>query len=149
MFSSLVVDDEIVSRLKMERYLSHLGPCQAVSSGLEALEAFKEAWANWTPIELMTLDVSMPEMDGAQTLIEIRNLEKEKGVSPKNRVKVLMVTGFSDRDTIMACVQAGCDSYISKPFGSIGLEKKLREFGLISQAGPPHIDDSVCSPPKL
>ena len=105
MFSSLVVDDEIVSRLKMERYLSHHGPCQTVGSGLEALEAFKEAWANWTPIELMTLDVSMPEMDGAQTLIEIRNLEKEKGVSTKNRVKVLMVTGFSDRDTIMACVQ--------------------------------------------
>ena len=130
MFSSLVVDDEVVSRMKMERYLSVFGPCHSARSGAEALEAFMKAWSDWRPFELMTLDVSMPEMDGTQTLFEIRNLESEYGVAPKNRVKVIMVTGHSDRDTIVTCVQAGCDAFITKPVEIDMLHRKLRDIGL-------------------
>ena len=130
MIKSLVVDDEIVSRSKMMKIMSSLGDCVAVDSGRAALKAFREAWENWVPFDLITMDVNMPEMDGTQTLYEIRKMETDKGVSEKLKASILMVTARSDRDTIVTCVQAGCDGYITKPFDLNSIKKKLNEIGL-------------------
>ena len=64
----LVVDDELVSREKMKRIMSSLGECDEVTSGQDALKAFMDASAEQKQYDLITLDISMPEMDGTEVL---------------------------------------------------------------------------------
>lgn len=125
----LVVDDELVSRNKMRKIMESFGECEAVESGDAAVIAFKKAWENWAPFNLITLDIAMPEMDGTEVLYEIRKIEKGKNVPRGKRVKIIMVTSHSDKDSIVTCVQAGCDDYIVKPFGREMVIGKLEKAG--------------------
>lgn len=124
----LVVDDESVSRRKMERILRDFGECVAVASGAEALIAFEDAWDHWKPFGLITLDVAMPGLDGPETLARIRRMELDAGVSAENRAKVIMVTSRSDLNTVLTSIQAGCDDYIIKPFDPETVSRKLMKF---------------------
>lgn len=127
----LVADDEIVSRRKMERIMKNFGECVAVASGVEALAAFKEAWDHWAPFTLITLDISMPEMDGTETLLKLRDMEVSNQVPTENRAKVMMVTARSDISTVVTSIQAGCDDYIVKPFDADTVSKKLTKLCLV------------------
>jgi two-component system chemotaxis response regulator CheY len=125
----LVVDDEMVSREKMKMIMSHFGQCEAVENGADALGKFVEAWNSWSPYDLISLDVQMPEMDGVEVLNRIRALEREKNVPESKRVRVVMVTARSDKDTIMTSIQAGCNDYVVKPFDKAIVAKKLSKLG--------------------
>jgi len=125
---TLVVDDELVSRKKMQKIMVSLGECQAVDSGKTAISAFKKAWECWSPFYLITLDVNMPEMDGTEVLYEIRKIEKEKKVPKEKQVKILMVTSSSDKDTIITCIQAECDDYVVKPFDKKTVIEKIEKI---------------------
>jgi len=126
----LVVDDEPVSRKKMERIVKEAGECVAVASGAEALDAFTDAWNHWSPFGIITLDVSMPGMDGTETLLRIRDLEVANKVPTENRAKVIMVTARADMSTVVTAIQAGCDDYIVKPFDHETVHEKLAKFGV-------------------
>ena len=76
----LVVDDELVSREKMKHIMSSLGECDEAASGQDALKAFSEARTDGKQYDLITLDISMPEMDGTEVLGRIRTMEKEEGI---------------------------------------------------------------------
>jgi two-component system chemotaxis response regulator CheY len=121
----LVVDDEPVSRRMLERIMQTFGDCSSVASGGEAIAAFEAAWASWAPFDLITLDVSMPEMDGTETLSQIRQRENAKHVPNDKRVKVVMVTARSDKPTVLTAIQAGCNDYITKPLQRETIAKKL------------------------
>jgi two-component system chemotaxis response regulator CheY len=124
---TLVVDDELVSRRLMQRTMAKFGACEAVESGSKAIAAFKKAWKNWAPFDLMTLDISMPGMDGIEVLLQIR--KREKKIPKEKRIKILMVTAHSDKDSVTICITAGCDDYIVKPFTRKVVIKKVEEFG--------------------
>ena len=126
----LVVDDELVSRKKMQKIMDGFGECYAVESGSAAITAFGKAWENRAPFDLMTLDISMPDMDGTEVLYEVRGIEKEGKVPKENRATILMVTSHSDKPTVITCIQAGCDDYIVKPFDRETIIKKLKKFRL-------------------
>jgi two-component system chemotaxis response regulator CheY len=126
----LVVDDELVSRKKMGKIMESFGGCVSAESGEEALRAMRIALKKGLPFDLITLDISMPDMDGIEVLTEIRNMEKAQGLSKEKMAKVIMVTAQADRSTILACIKAGCDSYILKPFDRSSLAKKMEEIGL-------------------
>ncbi len=126
----LVVDDELVSRKKMEKIMGTFGECVAAESGKAALNAFEAAIEKGEPLDLITLDVSMPHMDGTEVLYEIREIEKQRNIPKGSQSKVIMVTAQSDRDTVITCIQAGCDSYITKPFDRAIIAKKLAELGM-------------------
>ncbi len=125
----LVVDDELVSRKKMQNIMAGFGECESVESGDAAVIAFKKAWEDWSPFDLITLDVAMPGMNGLEVLAQIRKLESEKKVPKQKQVKILMVTSHSDQDTIINSIQAGCDDYIVKPFDLYIIAKKIRTLG--------------------
>jgi two-component system chemotaxis response regulator CheY len=112
----LVVDDEFVSRRKMEQIMKNFGDCVAVATGAEAIAAFRDAWDRWAPFDLITLDVSMSDMDGTEVLYKIRQMEVAHDIVEQNRVKVMMATARSDKSTVATSIQAGCDAYILKPF---------------------------------
>ena len=112
----LVVDDELVSRKKLQKILSNLGECGAVESGKAAITAFDKALKEHEPFDLVTLDILMPEMDGTETLLELRDLEKEAGVSEEEKAIIIMATSHGDKHNIVASISAGCDNFIVKPF---------------------------------
>jgi two-component system chemotaxis response regulator CheY len=127
----LVADDELVSRRKMQRIMQSFGECVAVSNGVEALAAFTQAWDHWSPFTLITLDVSMPEKDGTETLLELREMEVANHVPPENRARVIMVTARSDISTVVTAIQAGCDDYVVKPFDCDTIRRKLSKLCLV------------------
>ena len=129
----LVVDDELVSRKKMEIIMRTFGECVAVDSGKAAIAAYADAIVKGKSFDLITLDVSMPEMDGTEVLYEIRKIEKRRNIPRGSWPKVIMVTAQSDKETVTLCIQVGCDSYITKPFDRAIVAKKLVELGLNTQ----------------
>jgi HD-like signal output (HDOD) protein/FixJ family two-component response regulator len=130
----LVVDDELVSREKMKHIMSSLGECDEVASGQDALKAFLDARTDGKQYDLITLDISMPEMDGTEVLGRIRTLEKEDGTPKEGQVRIMMVTGSSEKDTILTCIKEGCNDYIMKPFNKETVVKKLEDSGLTKQS---------------
>lgn len=127
----LVVDDELVSREKMKRIMSGIGECDEASEGLSALEAFERASGGGAGYDLITLDISMPEMNGTEVLGRIREMERERGTGRDSQVKIFMVTASSDKDTIVSCIKSGCNDYIMKPFSTDTVTKKLMDNGLL------------------
>ncbi len=78
----LVVDDEAAILVILKRILEHAGyEVQTASSGREGLTAFQQG-----PWDLVTLDRSMPEMNGEEVAVEI------KRVAP--HVPLIQITGF-------------------------------------------------------
>ena len=126
----LVVDDELVSRKKMEKIMDTFSECVAADSGEAALKAFEAAIEKGEPFDLITLDISMPQMDGTEVLYEIRKIEQQRNISKENQLKVIMVTAQSDKDTVITCVQAGCDGYVVKPFDRAIIAGKLKKLGM-------------------
>ena len=124
----LVVDDELVSRKKMQKIMVNLGECEMVEGGRDAMTAFTKALEAGVPFDLITLDIAMPDMDGAEALFEIREIENQENIPREKQVKILMVTSHSDRDNIITCIQAGCDDYIVKPFDKETVIKKLEKM---------------------
>lgn len=132
---TLIVDDDYVVRKKLGTIMQSVGPCEMVDTGAAAVEAFKKAWEHWAPFDLITLDVGMPDMDGTEILYNIREMENTKNVPDDKKVKVFMVSGYSDKDTVITSIQAGCDDYIKKPFNKDIILAKIRACGLAHHLG--------------
>ena len=126
----LIVDDELVSRKKMEKIMQHYGSCHAVESGTAAIKAYTEALLGQEQFGLVTLDVSMPDISGPEVLAMIRTVERKNAIPEQERAKILMVTSHSDQTTVMASIAAGCDDYIKKPFTLELVTQKLNGMGL-------------------
>ncbi|MGH2445772.1 MAG: adenylate/guanylate cyclase domain-containing protein [Candidatus Limnocylindria bacterium] len=104
---ALVVDDSRVNRLVLVRQLAGLG--------LEALEAENGAEAlnllrtHPGVIELVLLDVVMPEMDGYETLAAMKADEVIRHIG------VIMVSGVEELDSVVRCIELGATDYLTKP----------------------------------
>jgi HD-like signal output (HDOD) protein len=136
----LIVDDQLVSRMKIQKILENICNSDAVDCGQAAIDAFKQALDSQSPYDLITLDVSMPDMDGRQVLQTIRKLEFEKKIAQQRQVKILMITSSSDKDTVLSSIEAGCDDYLVKPLNRETISKKLEKFGLILAEQKPSED---------
>lgn len=122
----LVVDDEEYIRRLVTRVLSDAGYAMiTAASGKEALEKLAEM-----PIDLVLMDIRMPELDGIQTLTLLRK---------QYSIPVIMVTGLGDVASISEALSIGADDYVKKPFQSRELiariEAKLRRVRTITQLG--------------
>jgi len=100
----LVVDDEADIRTLLRDLLERAGfEVDEAPTGREALRALAAA-----PPALVLLDVSMPELDGYQTLERIRDLSD---------VPVIMLTARAQELEKVRGLSAGADDYVAKPFG--------------------------------
>ena len=126
----LVIDDELVSRNKMEKILGTFGQCVAVDSGEAALSEIATALDSEEPFDVITLDISMPGMDGTEVLYEIRRMEDQRKITEEGRTKIVVVTGHSDRDTVITAIQAGCDTYVVKPFDRAIMAARFEEMDI-------------------
>jgi DNA-binding response OmpR family regulator len=100
----LVVDDDDDIRLLLEELLRGVGyAVQTARDGRAALRAFYEH-----PCDIVILDLSMPELDGFETLERLRDLSD---------VPVILLTARSGEIDKVRGFRAGADDYVVKPFG--------------------------------
>lgn len=112
----LVVDDELVSRKKMEVLIQGLGyDTFAAKDGLEGWEIFK----NQMPGIVIT-DWIMPGMDGLDLCRKIRESEGSQYTF------IIMVTSKKDVQDIVLGMDAGADDFITKPFVQEELAVRIR-----------------------
>jgi len=99
----LIIDDEPVMLDLLSLYLSPLGfRCVKVDSGLKGIKYLEE-----NNVDLILLDIMMPEMDGWETCKEIRNHWD---------TPIIMLTARDSKGDIVKGLKGGADDYISKPF---------------------------------
>ncbi len=124
---TLIVDDELVSRKKMQKIMEAFGDCETAETGTAAVEVFKEALED-SPFDLITLDIMMPDMDGLRALLQIRDAEKKNWIKTGkegNATKIMMVTSHSKKELVIGCAKAGSNSYVVKPFDKEIIKGKL------------------------
>ena len=101
----LIVDDN-------PKYLSEALPLygytvEVVTNGADALKTLEK---NYDNIDLVLLDVMMPQMDGWDTLKAIKTNENTK------YLPVIMVTAVNEEHKIVSGLKHGADDYVVKPF---------------------------------
>lgn len=129
----LIVEDDFVARRALKDILSSYGECDIVVDGEEAVQAFRLAWEEFHPYDLVCMDIMMPKMNGQEALRKIREFEKEIGIEGAKEVKVIMITALDDpKNVIEAYYRGGATSYIVKPIEKKKLLKEIQSFGLIS-----------------
>lgn len=103
--SLLVVDDDTMNRDLMLRRLSKRGfDAHLAGNGQEALD-----WINANPVDLVLLDVEMPDMNGLDVLKILR-----QKYTPA-QLPIIMVTGKASSDDVVAALAAGANDYVTKP----------------------------------
>ena len=115
----LVVDDEVVIRELLVDILSDEGfEVQSAPNGRVALEKLR---ADGDLVAIFT-DIMMPEMDGMDTMQEIRKL-------PQGRdLPMIAVTAKAMKGDRQKCIEAGAWDYLSKPVNTMDLLTVLRAW---------------------
>ncbi|MCP4624255.1 MAG: HDOD domain-containing protein [bacterium] len=126
----LIIDDEMVSRTKLELIMEYFGDCETLDHGNDALAVFHEAHQDKNPFDLIMLDINLPGMDGIQLLSAIRTAEKELKIDKTRQAKILMTSSYRNKERIVASIQSGCDDYIGKPFNQDLIRSKLDKLGI-------------------
>jgi len=70
----------------------------------------------------------MPKVDGIKVLKAIRDFEKQRGIIPDKKVKIIMITALADTEHVHKTFELGCEAYATKPIDSdklIGVMKDL------------------------
>jgi len=114
----LLVDDEAIVREVNQEILSELGHrVFSAGNGRQALELYQE---KGNEIDLVILDMIMPEMSGAEVFTKLKKL------NPK--VKVLLASGYSVEGQSAKIMAQGCNGFIQKPFTLELLSNKINEI---------------------
>jgi adenylate cyclase len=111
----LVVDDNRVNRLLLGRALEQLGHTVTFAeNGREALEALRQR-----QVDLVLLDIEMPEMDGYQVLEAL-------AADPRLRdLPVVMMSSVEEVDSVARCIEMGAEDYLFKPVNPVLLRARV------------------------
>lgn len=127
----LIVEDDFTARRILKGILAPHGECDIVVDGREAVQAFRLAWEEGQPFDLICLDIMMPHLDGHEALQQIRDMEKAMGVKGSDEVKVIMITALGDAKTVIkAFYRGGATAYLVKPIDKSKLLDEIRKLGL-------------------
>jgi signal transduction histidine kinase len=113
----LVVDDEARNRALLRGYLAGSYTLLEADSGMAALRVLERE-----AVDLVLLDVMMPEQDGFETCRLIKATPRE-GLLP-----VILVTALGEQDDRNAGLEAGADDFLHKPLDRRELLLRVRSF---------------------
>lgn len=101
----LIVDDAAFMRMMLKNILTQNGYEVAgeASNGLEAVTLYKELKP-----DLVTMDITMPEMDGITAVKEIKKIDPE--------AKIIMCSAMGQQAMVIESIQAGARDFVVKPF---------------------------------
>jgi two-component system chemotaxis response regulator CheY len=125
---ALIVDDVEMNRELLAIFLEGRASVVCAENGEDALKLVEDALGADAYFDLICMDISMPGMDGHETLKKIREMEAAAGCT---RATVFMVTGSSSPDDMFdALMQGGCDDYLTKPLMQQNFSDLLTKHGL-------------------
>jgi class 3 adenylate cyclase len=111
----LVVDDNRVNRLLLGRSLEQLGHTVSFAeNGREALESLRKQ-----RVDLVLLDIEMPEMDGYQVLAALA------ADTQLRDIPVVMMSSLEEVDSVARCIELGAEDYLFKPVNPILLKARV------------------------
>jgi CheY-like chemotaxis protein len=114
----LLVDDEEVILEVGQDLLEAMGYRILVArDGKEGVRVYKK---NWDKIDIVVMDMVMPNMGGGEAYDRIREINPN--------VKVLLSSGFSIDGEASEILDRGCDGFIQKPFNMKKLSGKIMEI---------------------
>jgi class 3 adenylate cyclase len=115
-FSVLVVDDSRTLRKILIRELNSLGfhNILEAADGLEAIEVVKTK-----PVDLMLLDMEMPELDGLGVLGQLKADDTYKSLP------IIVISGADQFEKTIKCIEIGAEDYLPKPFDPILLRARI------------------------
>jgi len=111
----LVVDDNEVNRDMLSRRLERQGhTVRLAGNGRHALAMLQSE-----PVDLVLLDILMPELDGFETLKQL------KASDALRHTPVIMLSALDELDSVVRCIEAGAEDYLPKPFNPVLLTARI------------------------
>lgn len=110
-----IVDDDAIVRSALASYL-HSGGFEIVhqaTNGYEALSAITNR-----PVDVVIMDVRMPQLDGIQTTAELRRRLPD--------IKILVITSFDEDEAVREALAAGANGFLLKDTSPGGLAEAVR-----------------------
>ncbi len=112
----LIVDsDKLVARLMQSKFEKWGHSVVVQSDGLAAYEQIRKE-----PFRMVILDWDLPGMTGPDICAAIRKLKRDR------YTYIVFYTAKSDKDSLMAGLEAGADVYLTKPLNTIELWLRLK-----------------------
>ncbi len=101
----LVVDDAAFMRMMIKNILTSNGyeVVGEAENGVQAVEKYKELKP-----DLVTMDITMPEMDGITAVKEIKKIDPN--------ARIIMCSAMGQQSMVIEAIQAGAKDFIVKPF---------------------------------
>jgi two-component system chemotaxis response regulator CheY len=102
----LIVDDSMFVSKQISQILTSEGfeIAGTAADGEEGLEKYKELYPN---VDLVTMDITMPKMDGVTALEKIIEFDKE--------ARIIMISALGKQDLVKKALMIGAKNYIVKP----------------------------------
>jgi adenylate cyclase len=111
----LVVDDDAENRDLLARRLAREGHrVRAAEGGLEALALLRDE-----PVDLVLLDVMMPDLDGPAVL------ERLKQDPQRRHIPVLMISALDETQSVVRSIELGAEDYLPKPCDTVLLRARI------------------------
>ena len=118
----LVVEDNTVNQIVAVRLLQNLGyKCDVAANGVEAIQALLSL-----PYDVVLMDCQMPELDGFQATLRIRELEKTGEL--QTHIPIIGLTANAMQEDRERCARAGMDDYVTKPVSVEQFARVLRRW---------------------
>ncbi|KAI8968050.1 hypothetical protein BDF20DRAFT_205358 [Mycotypha africana] len=138
---SLLVDDNPINQKVLSRMLTRMGLQPRIAqNGREACDIVLSAKEAGEPVELIFMDVWMPEMNGLEAATKIR---EELSVSNVNPYIIAMTACVMPGDR-EKCLDAGMNGYVSKPVRKEELEAALHTYTqTIITSDPSHLCSDI------
>jgi len=120
----LLVDDNPVNLFVMEKILKSAGytDCVSLNSAFELFDYLQldVQKPNYMPVDLILLDIMMPEIDGIEACRRIKDHDRLKDI------QVIFVTALEDKNKLAEALDIGGVDYITKPLNKVELLARIR-----------------------
>ena len=113
----VIVDDSGMSRKMLRDILEEAGYSVVgeASDGMEGVLAYKQ----YNP-DLITLDITMPNMGGTEALDEIKKYDSD--------AKAIMITAAGQQNKVIEAIKLGAQRFVTKPFDAKEILKNIEEI---------------------